>query len=231
MLAMLARNAKVIALVAGFAFATLGTLWSWLVIGNLNAQVEQLTKTKAEIAAQIELLNRIASEYFIANQQGDLIFILAQQGSANQEVAKLIYQGNVLDRATPVRNMIGALALMNQLDYRQTYDTYEKLNDETRANMTFDHFMQLKQRESEIIMQGQERVPVLLNQSAELDKSIRAKQAEQSRNQLIGVIAAMVGSALLLGANLLAEKGNVSRADKSNPSGPSTQSAPVELRD
>lgn len=216
MLAMLARNAKVIALVAGFAFATLGTLWSWLVIGNLNAQVEQLSKTKAEIAAQIELLNRIASEYFIANQQGDLIFILAQQGSANPEMANLIYQGNVLDRATPVRNMIGALALLNQLDYRQTYDAYEKLNDETRANMTFDHFMQLKQRESEIIMQGQERVPALLNESFELDKSIRAKQAEQSRNQWIGVIAAMVGSALLLGANLLAEKGSLRQSGQAN---------------
>lgn len=220
MFAMLARNAKVIALVAGFAFATLGTLWSWLVIGNLNAQIEELSKSKAEIAAQIELLNRIASEYFIANQQGDLIFILAQQGNANQEVAKLIYQGNVLDRATPVRNMIGALALMKQLDYRQTYDAYEKLNDETRANMTFDHFMQLKQRESEIIMQGQERVPALLNESVELDNAIRAKQAEQSRNQLIGVIAAMVGSALLLGANLLAEKGGTGSANQANPPAP-----------
>ena len=50
-----------------------------------------------------------------------MIFIQAQQGSARRDVADLIYKGNMLDRATPVRNMIGALAVAKQLDYRQTY--------------------------------------------------------------------------------------------------------------
>ena len=50
----------------------------------------------------------------------------------------------MLDRATPVRNMIGALAIAKQLSYRQTYDAYEKLNDETRTNLTFENFTKLK---------------------------------------------------------------------------------------
>lgn len=49
-------------------------------------------------ASQITTLNRIASEYFIANQQGDLIFILALQPGANRDLAADIYQGNMLDR-------------------------------------------------------------------------------------------------------------------------------------
>lgn len=206
MFAIVAQNAKLIALILGFAFATLGTLWAFTVTDNLSAEMQQLSDAKALTLAQADALNRIASEYFIANQQGDLIFITAQQNGANQEVARLIYRGNLLDRATPVRNMIGELAKQKQLDYRQTYDAYEKLNDETRANFTLSSFMQLKQVESEIIGMGQARAPALLGQGFEFDKAINAKQAEQSRNRVIGVFAALVGSTMLFAANLLAER-------------------------
>lgn len=93
-----------------------------------------------------------------------MIFILALQGTGRQDIAGLIYKGNMLDRATPVRNMIGALAIAKQLDYRETYDAYEKLNDETRANLSFDNFTKLKAAEQTIIAKGQERVPLLQKQ-------------------------------------------------------------------
>ena len=208
MFAILARNAKVIALIAGFVFATLGTLWSLFVIDNLNAQLAQLADAQAETVANIETLNRKASDYFIANQQGDLIYIMAQRQDANQGVANDIYRGNLLDRATPVRDMIGALAQLQQLDYRQTYDAYEKLNDTARADGTYENFMRLKQREYEIIAQGQALVPKLVQQSIDLGRASAARQAEQTRNRQLGGIAAVAGSALLLGANLLAEKKN-----------------------
>jgi hypothetical protein len=57
-----------------------------------------------------------------------LIFILSQQEGARRELASLVYKGNMLDRATPVRNMIGALALAKQLDYRS-----RKSKNEMRA--------------------------------------------------------------------------------------------------
>lgn len=136
-----------------------------------------------------------------------MIFILAQQGTANQDVAQLIYKGNLLDRATPVRNMIGALALASQLDYRQTYDAYEQLNTATRENLSFANFIELKQVGQGFIAKGQERVPVLQISIFEIEKAINEKQADQARNRLIGLIAAILGSALLLGANLLAERG------------------------
>jgi hypothetical protein len=136
-----------------------------------------------------------------------LIFILAQQQSARQDVASLIYQGNLLDRVTPVRNMIGALAMANQLDYRQTYDAYERLNEETRANFSFANFTKLKQGEKELIVKGQERVPVLLTSMFEIEKAINAKQAAQTRNRMVGLISSILGSSMLLGANLIAERG------------------------
>lgn len=214
MLAFLSRNAKTLALIGGFSFATLGAMWSFLITDNLSEQTRRLSDTKAELTRQVDSLNSIASDYFIANQQGDLIFILAAQENARQEVASLVYQGNLLDRATPVRNMIGALALANQLDYRQTYDTYEKLNDATRANFSFANYTQLKQMEQAIIVKGQARVPALLTNIFEIEKQINANQAAQANNRVIGLIAALLGSALLLGANLIAEKGGAGETGK-----------------
>jgi hypothetical protein len=207
MISSIARYAKSIALVAGFLFGTLGAAWSFVFDDRLNEELRRLSDAKADLVMQIESLNKIGSDYFIANQQGDLIFLLAQDGNARQDLALLIYEGNVLDRAIPVRNMLGALALANQLDYQQTYDAYEKLNDETRTNLSFDNFIQLKQVEQSIITKGQERVPLLLNDLFEIDQAINVNRAAQQRNRVLGLISSVFGNLLLLSANLVAESG------------------------
>ena len=194
----------VISLASGFCFGTVGAMWSFMFVDRLAKEIERLSDAKAERTRQIQLLNSIASDYFIANQQGDLIFILAQQGNARQDLAGLIYKGNLLDRATPVRNMIGALAIAKQLDYRQTYDAYEKQNDEARKDLTFANFTKLKAMEKAIIGKGQERVPLLLNELFETEKAISTSEAAEGRNRVIGLICAIFGSFLLLLSNLIA---------------------------
>jgi hypothetical protein len=205
MLGSLARRAKSISLILGFLFGVVGAVWSLLVVDRQGEEVRKLSNTKADFARQVESLNSIASEYFIANQQGDLIFILAQQGNAREDVSSLIYQGYLLDRATPVRNMIGALAIAKQLDYRKTYDAYERLNDETRSHLSFENFSKLKQVEKTLIVAGQQRVPLLLNGMFEIEKQISANGAAQKRNRLIGLVSSVFGSLLLLFANLIAQ--------------------------
>jgi hypothetical protein len=207
MFSTISHNAKAISLIVGFLFGTLGAGWSFVFEDRLSEELRHLSDAKADVTAQIDSLNGIASDYFIANQQGDLIFLLAQQNNVHQDLAALIYEGNVLDRATPVRNMIGALALANQLDYQQTYDSYAKLNEETRANLSFENFTRLKQAEADIIEQGQDRVPALLNDLAEIDKAINVNHAAQQRNRVIGLISSIFGNLLLLSANLIAESG------------------------
>jgi len=207
MLGSLSRHAKSIALVGGFLFGTVGALWSFVVIDRLSEELKQLTGAKADLLKEIQSLSGIASEYFIANQQGDLIFILAQQGNARPDVARLIYQGNMLDRATPVRNMIGALAIAKQLDYRRAYGAYEKLNDETRASLSFENYSKLKQVEQIIIGKGQERVPLLLSSMYDKDRAIRAAEAKQKRNRVIGLVSSFFGNLLLLLANLIPKRG------------------------
>lgn len=201
----LLNHAKRISVVSGFVFGTVGVIWSFVVVDALNEKMTQLSNTKAEMRRQVESLNSIASEYFISNQLGDLIFVLALQDSARQDIAGLIYKGNMLDRATPVRNMVGALAIAKQLDYRQTYDAYEKLNDDARANLSPDNFTKLKQAEKDIIVKGQERASMLINGLFEIEKAINANGAAQKRSRVIGLASSVFGNLLLLFASLIAE--------------------------
>ncbi len=200
------RYAKQIPLVAGFIFGVIGSVWSFVVVGRHAEELKHLSEQKARVNSQVQSLGNIASEYFIANQQGDLIFVLAQQGAARRDVAGLIYKGNLLDRATPVRNMIGALAIAKEVDYRQTYGAYEKLNDAARLNLTAELFFELKQMEKEIIAKGQERVPVLINKGFEIDQNIAVLEAAQKTNHAIGLASSILGSFLLLLANLIAKR-------------------------
>ncbi len=131
---------------------------------------------------------------------------MANQSGADRELASSIYQGNILDRATPVRNMIAELALEKQIDFRVTYDAYMALNEETRKNFTFGNFMRLKQMEAGVIMKGQQRVPELLDINSELDRELAATKSRQSRNHVLGVLTAIIGSAVLLAANVISEK-------------------------
>jgi hypothetical protein len=201
------RNAKSISIIAGFLFGTLGAAWSFFIDDRLNDEMRQLSNLKADLRIQIDSLNSFASDYFIADQQGNLIFLMANQENTQQELAALLYKGNLLDRATPVRNMIGALALANQLDYQQTYSAYEKLNDENQVNSSFENYTKLKETEKSILLQGQERVPELLKNLFEIEQAINANAAAQQRNRAVGLISSIFGSLLLLSANLVAEVG------------------------
>jgi hypothetical protein len=204
MLGFLRRHAQTFALVLGFLFGTVGAVWSFLYVERLGDDVKHAEDIKADLTQQVQNLGSLAQEYFLANQQGDLVFLLAQQGDARKELAGLIYKGNILDRATPVHQMIGALAIAHQLDYRQTYDKYLALNNEARANLTFANFQKLKDEERQIITQGEARVPLLQKAIFEADKAINTTQALQTKNRVIGISAAILGNFLLLVANLVA---------------------------
>ena len=203
MFSSLNRPAKVISMVGGIALTILSAAWSFFFASKLSGEIKQMTDFKADLTRQVETINLNAYSYFIANQQGDLIFILAQQGNARKDIVSLIYKGNMLDRATPVRNMIGALAIAKQLSYRQTYDAYEKLNDEARTNLTFENFTKLKRVEKTLIEQGQERVPLLLNILYNTDRAISANEAKQKMYGMIGFIGIVFGNSLLLFANII----------------------------
>ena len=50
-----------------------------------------------------------------------------------------------------------------------------------------------------------------MKQNAEIDRALNAKQAQQSRNHILGVTMAIIGSVVLLGANLITERANTAK--------------------
>lgn len=197
---------RLISLVGGSVSAVTGVVWSLTYVDRLANEARMLSDTRDELGKHIEALNNAASQYFIANQQGDLIFILASQGNARPDLAALIYKGNMLDRETPVRNMIGILAMAQQLDYRQAYDAYEKLDAEARENLDFRTFSAVKAREQAIIQQGQNLAGALLNQQLEVRKALNDNEAGQQRARVISGILSIVSTFLLLGANVVSKR-------------------------
>lgn len=200
------RNAKLLSMLGGFFFGSLGAAWSFLVVERIAEEGKQFAAARAEKHRQVERLGSVASEYFIANQQGDLIFLVGLQGNARQDVAALVYQGNLLDRATPVRNMIAELALAKLLDYRETYDAYARANEVARADLTFENFSRVKVMEQAIISKGQERVAGLMQDIARIDEVATLNNERQRANRIIGLLSALLGNFLLLLANLAAAR-------------------------
>jgi hypothetical protein len=202
----LVRISRILTLIGGSVSAVVGILWSLFYVDRLTDEAHVLADLRDEIGKRMQSINAAASEYFIANQQGDLIFILAGQGNARQDLAALIYKGNMLDRATPVRNMIGGLAIARQLDYRQTYDAFEALNAAARQNLSAETFFAVKRREKEIIEQGQTLAGTLLTQQFEVSKALNANDAAQHRARVIGGALSIASTLLLLIATVITKR-------------------------
>jgi hypothetical protein len=75
----LVRISRILTLIGGSVSAVVGILWSLFYVDRLTDEAHVLADLRDEIGKRMQSINAAASEYFIANQQGDLIFILAGQ--------------------------------------------------------------------------------------------------------------------------------------------------------
>ncbi len=204
MLQYVRRRAKPAGVICGFFFGSIGALWSFWFVDSAAEEMAALSRAIATAQAEVTAIGSAESDYFIANSQSDLIFVLAQQPDAKIEIVSKIYSGNLYDRATPIRNVIGVLAIAKLLDYRQTYDAYETLNDTARRDAAFASFQQLKEFERVIVQMAQQRVADLQQRILRDTEKLRAVEQEQRARSAIGVLCSVLGSLILLGTNLLA---------------------------
>jgi len=172
----------------------------------LNRELRQLGDQKAAATREIEQLQATTSEYFLSSQQGDLVYALSLQASARPDIVPLLYKGNLLDRATPVRNVIGALAMSKVLDYKSTYGQYEKLNDAAREELSFDRFMAVKVFERDVMQGATQRVAALYDIVATLQQRIEAAERKLASRQRVALALSVLGATLLLYANLVVAK-------------------------
>ena len=218
----LRRRGKILTLIVGFLFSTVGALWALLVTDRIDGQIQRLGEEKATITRQVTALNRYASEYFIANQQGDLIYMLKVQPDVNRDLAANIYLGNLSDRRFPVNNMIAELGLEQQLDADSVYAAYKKAFDDLLADPDSEEkWLEVKTFEKKTITQGQNRARELVEASNAIDTELRANQRTQSLNHVLAVMIAIFGSAVLVAANAITEviPPATGPADPSTPAG------------
>jgi hypothetical protein len=200
----LAPMVRPFVIVMGFLSTAVGTLGSYFYVEPLNQQVRALTDRKDGAVHEIGALGALATEYFLANQQGDLIFALSVQGNARQDIVRDIYLGNMLDRAEPVRNLIAALALAGQLDYREVYGVYEHLNDAARqAPGDYPAFARAKAFEKDVVERAQKRVAELQLGLVPLGEQLTQAESELHTRQAALMAFSVIGAFLLLLANLI----------------------------
>ncbi len=198
----IARNIRAAIIILGFLSSVAGSLGSFLLLERMSGQAKGLADQKNGAVHEIDKLGALANGYFIANQQGDLIYVLGLQETARKDLVKLIYQGNVLDRAEPVRNLIGALAIAGLLDYRKTYGEYERLSDLARQSQEYPPFVAVKNFEREVVQKAQQRVSALQLSLVPLQQQTTQLESELRRRQSILLAFSVLGACLLLLANL-----------------------------
>jgi hypothetical protein len=226
MIEVIGRAVRPFVIVLGFLSSLVGTLGSFLVLEKVNARLKGLVDQKGAAAQEIDKLGGLASDYFMANQQGDLIYMLGLQPGARQDLAALIYKGNLLDRAEPVRNIMGALAVSRLLEYRSTYDQYEKLVDSAKAAASsFAAFMAVKMYEREVVEKAQARVDALQASLLPLGQQISAAEAQLRARQIFLIMFSSVGAFLLLLANLFE---HTTRGRASGPDRPALEKSTTE---
>ena len=161
------------------------------------------------IESRVATLRTTQNEYFNAYVQGNLLFALDPANvSANRGVTGKMYQLALYDRAFPFRAIMAELAIAGTFTFKPVNDEYKSLSDEARATLSFASYNALNEFEKKILDQALNLQHTLQDRyfAAETEKA--AAEAQRDRRRLLMTILTALGTCLLLGANLMAERRN-----------------------
>lgn len=204
-------SAKRIAILIGFTLAALSTLGPQFYIGpieDLGAEADQSAKA---LAARIETLRGAQSQYLLFEQVGVLIYAInatgmLPEGSNQRGTLNDLYQLSLLDRSTPVRQMIGELARARRLDFRKTSDAYGELIATARKTVSLDSYKAVNDFENKTMDAANALMAELQQALLTAEGAKSGYDGMASRRRLDMLILTGLGSTLLLGANLMSEK-------------------------
>lgn len=197
------RHMRQLVLLLGAAISVAGTLGSAAWIAPVSERLRELADERDTGIKQVQELSAAEYGYFIANQQGDLIYILKQQDGARADLATSIAAGNLLDRETPIRTMIGALALAKVLDYRVVWGEYEKLNEAARKELSWERFSAVKELERRIVMLAQKLVGDITQRTLAARAEINAAEGTLRFRNAIALALSVLGTCVLVAASLV----------------------------
>ncbi len=204
---------KRFSIVVGGFLAIAGSAGQFFLIESLSAEAAREGEKAASGLQKIETLKNAQLQYFLAYQQGSMLFAMDPTGlTRDKQVLGNLYKLNLINRATPLRTMLGELAIAGVINYRAAYDGYIAVNEKARDDFTWENFAALNEFERQIIDGA-------LTQQHKFQDEVFAAQGVKSevdakveRRKLALVLLSLFGSSLMLVANLLSERRKVAAA-------------------
>ncbi|QLP96921.1 MAG: hypothetical protein HZY79_05260 [Rhodoblastus sp.] len=136
-------------------------------------------------------------------QQGSMIYAMNPDGATkDKQVLANLYKLNLINRATPLRSMLGEMAMAGLLDYRTAYDGYVAVNEKAREDFSWENYAALNAFERKIVDDALAYQHKLQQEALDLGEAKAALDATADQRKLTLVLVSMFGSFLLLVANL-----------------------------
>lgn len=194
---------KRLSILVGALMAVIGSAGQFFFVENLSTQSTELAGKIAAGRANAESLKSAQLQYFIAFQQGSVLFAMEPGGmTKDKQLLGNLYQLNLISRATPLRTMLGEMAIAGVLDYRKTYDAYSAVNEKARAEFTWENYAALNALERDILDRALTRQHALETTALDMQSEKAAVDQVVDRRKLTLVLLSLFGNFLLLYANL-----------------------------
>jgi hypothetical protein len=199
------------AILIGFTLSALSTLGPQFYVSPIEDMSAQADQNAKALGARIDMLRSAQSQYLLFEQMGVLIYALnakgmAAEGSNQHDTLFDLYQLSLLDRTGPVRQMIGELARVNQLDYRKTADAYAALVATARKSVSFESYKAVDDFENTMMEKSNALMGELQRGLLAAEGAKSSFDGTASRRRLHMLLLTALGTTLLLAANLLSEK-------------------------
>ena len=194
---------KRISIVVGAAMALLGSGGQFFLVDSLSKEAAEIGGRVARAQVDAETLKNAQMQYFMTYQQGSIIFALDPTGmTKDKQVLGNLYRLNLINRTTPLRTMLGDMAMAGLLDYRQSYDAYLAVNEKAQKEFTWENYSALNEFERTIVDSALARQHALQQDVFTLGQRKAAIDDAADRRKLTLVLLSMLGTFLLLLANL-----------------------------
>ena len=197
-------DAKRLSILIGAILSVAGSAGQFFFIETLAGNSRKLEEARSNELAKIETLKAAQLQYFFAYQQGSILFAMDPNGTTrDKEVLSGLYQLNVINRALPLKSMLGELAFAGAIPFRETVNQYNAVNEAARKDYSWANYVALNEFEKSIVERAldqqnklQERVFSLRALKDDLDDAV-------GKRKLFLVLMTLIGSGFLLIANLL----------------------------
>lgn len=198
------------AILIGFALTAIGALGPQIYVSPIEQLAAEASINARTIAGRIENLRASQSQYLLFEQIGALVYALDTAGvaaaaSSQRETLRGLVQLSLVDRASPMFQILGELALAKKIVYLEESDRYQALIAAARKDVSLPAYQAVDNFETTTMQQANEWMGSLQKFSIAAETGKTQLESLASQRKLHLLVLMTIGSALLLAANLMSE--------------------------